>query len=280
MDSAGGTRLSRNVHGFRSRIARSHAAGLAAFPLRLATVLRYDGRVIKRSASWLIRSREHANFTYELTERNREHLAWWVSAVAASPIDETREYIQELYSDKELRSHIEHATQASDRRRLADREVRYGRRAGWYALARAIKPSLVVETGTDKGLGSCVFAAALLRNGRGRLITVDVNPESGYLIDGPYAEVVERVIGDSVTFLREMDESVDLFLHDSLHTFQHEMSELSAVRLAAGAVVLSDNAHGSDALLVFAQKTGRRFFFIHEEPQDHWYPGGGIGAAC
>jgi predicted O-methyltransferase YrrM len=245
----------------------------------LATVLRYDGRVVGRSASWLIRSREHANFTYDLTERNYQHLAWWVSAVAASPIDETRDYIQELHSDRELRSHIEHATQASDRRRLADREVRYGRRAGWYALTRAIKPSLVVETGTDKGLGSCVFAAALLRNGRGRLITVDVNPASGYLIDGPYAEVVERVIGDSITFLRGMDTPVDLFLHDSWHTLEHEMAELGAVRLAPGAVVLSDNAHGSDALLVFAKKSRRRFLFFREEPRDHWYPGGGIGAA-
>jgi len=137
----------------------------------------------------------------------------------------------------------------------------------------------VVETGTDKGLGSCVFASALLRNGRGRLITVDVNPESGYLIDGPYAEVVERVIGDSITFLRGMDTPVDLFLHDSWHTLQHEMAELGAVRLAPGAVVLSDNAHGSDALLVFAQKSRRRFLFFREEPRDHWYPGGGIGAA-
>jgi predicted O-methyltransferase YrrM len=283
MDSARGRQLFKDLRGLRRLVARSRFAGVAAFPVRSATVLRYDARVVRRSVSWLICSREHTNFTYELTDRNREHLAWWVSAVTASPVDQVREYIEELHSDEELRSHIEHATEASDRRRLADDEVRYRRRAGWYAAVRAIKPNLVVETGTGKGLGSCVFAAALLRNGRGRLISVDVNPESGYLIDGRYAAVVERVIGDSVTFLHRMlhrmNEPVDLFLHDSWHTFQHETAELNAVRFATGAVVLSDNAHGSDALLVFAQKTGRRFLFFREEPRDHWYPGDGIGAA-
>ena len=279
MDSARGSQLFKDLQGFRRLVARSRLAGVAAFPVRSATVLRHDARVVRRSVSWLIRSREHTNFTYELTDRNREHLAWWVSAVSATPVDEVREYVEELYADEELRSHIEHATEASDRRRLADHEVRYGRRAGWYAAVRAIKPRLVVETGTDKGLGSCVFAAALLRNGRGRLITVDVNPESGYLIDGRYATVVDRVIGDSITFLHGLNEPVDLFLHDSWHTFQHEMAELSAVRLATGAVAFSDNAHASDALLAFSQETGRRFLFFHEEPRDHWWPGEGIGAA-
>lgn len=260
-------------------MAKSRIAGVAAFPLRLRTVARYDARVVGSSMSWLLKSREYANFTYNLTDRNTEYLAWWVSAVAASPIEEVLEYIHELHADEELRSHIELATQRSDRRRLADREVRYGRRAGWYALTRALRPSLVVETGTDKGLGSCVFAAALLRNGRGRLLTIDVNPESGYLIHGPYAGVVQRALGDSVTVLRGMNEPVDLFLHDSWHTFQHEMAELSAVYLAPGAVILSDNVHASDALSVFARKTGRRFLFFREEPQNHWYPGAGIAAA-
>ena len=39
----------------------------------------------------------------------------------------------------------------------------YGRRLGWYALVRALKPRTVVETGADKGLGSCVLAALRLR---------------------------------------------------------------------------------------------------------------------
>lgn len=148
-------------------------------------------------------------------------------------------------------------------------------------LTRALQPDHIVETGTDKGLGSCVFAAALLRNGHGRLTTVDVNPDSGYLITGRYAGVVDRVMGDSIDVLRSGETPVDLFLHDSLHTFQHESGELAAVapRLSPDALVLSDNAHESDALLVWAERSGRRFTFFREEPSGHWWPGDGIGAA-
>ena len=47
------------------------------------------------------------------------------------------------------------------------------------------------------------------------MTTVDVNPDSGYLIIGPYAGVVDRVIGDSIEVLRSGVTPVDLFLHDS-----------------------------------------------------------------
>ena len=44
---------------------------------------------------------------------------------------------------------------------------------------------------------------------------------------------------------------MDIFLHDSLHTFEHEAAELAAVgpRLTPNALVLSDNAHATDALM-------------------------------
>src|ERR1035437_5235508 len=102
MNSARGRQLFKDLQGLRRLVARNRFAGVAAFPVRSATVLRYDARVVRRSVSWLIQSREHTNFTYELTDRNREHLAWWVSALAAAPVDEAREYIEELYADEEL----------------------------------------------------------------------------------------------------------------------------------------------------------------------------------
>jgi hypothetical protein len=245
-------------------------------------VAAYDAKVLGRSTRWLVRSREHTNFTYDLTARNREHLAWWVARVAnVEDIEQVRGFMRELDDDADLKAHIRQTTMRSDRRGLADRDVKYGRRVGWYALTRALQPEHIVETGTDKGLGSCVFAAALLRNGHGRVTTVDTNPDSGYLVTGKYAGVVDRVIGDSIDVLGSGATPVDLFLHDSLHTYEHETGELTAVasHLSSGALVLSDNAHLSDALLVWAGQTGRRFSFFREEPCSHWYPGDGIGAA-
>ena len=265
----------------RRRIARTSLATVAALPVRVSAVARRDARILALSARWLVTSREHTNFTYHLTPRNLAHLAWWTAGITGAGVEQTRGWIAEALEDTDLRDHVQRETARSARRRLADRDVRLGRRLGWYAIVRALRPEHVVETGTDKGLGSTVLAAALLRNGTGRLTTIDVNPDSGYLVAGRYAEVVDRVVGDSVETLQELTVPVDVFLHDSWHTFEYETAELDAVTplLRPASVVLSDNAHDSDALSAWAGRTGRRFTFFREEPLEHWDPGAGIGAA-
>jgi hypothetical protein len=56
----------------------------------------------------------------------------------------------------------------------------------WYAVVRALKPQLIVETGIKQGLGSLVLLAALERNagegGSGRLISFDIDPFSGWVV--------------------------------------------------------------------------------------------------
>jgi predicted O-methyltransferase YrrM len=270
----------------RHAISRTPLAPIALFPIRLSKVAKYDLRILRSSVRWLITSREHHNYTYDLTALNREHLAWFVSDVCAVPVSRVREWMSELESDERLRDHIENTTAVSARRGLADRQVRYARRAGWYAMVRAIKPARVVETGTDKGLGTCVIAAALLRNAAeghpGRVTSLDVNPEAGYLTKAePWAGVIDLVIGDSVAALGALADTVDIFLHDSDHRASHERREFTAVepRLAEDAIVLTDNVTKTDALLRHAEATGRRFLAFREQPTQHWYPGDGIGAA-
>lgn len=59
-------------------------------------------------------------------------------------------YILELKEDDDLRRHVESA-QRSVSVAAADTMPKYGRRIGWYAVARAIKPRVVVETGFING---------------------------------------------------------------------------------------------------------------------------------
>jgi hypothetical protein len=196
------------------------------------------------------------------------------------PVDEGRRYVAELDADEDLRRHLEQAITGD---RLADRPA-YGRRAGWYALVRILRPTLVVESGIDKGLGTCVLAAAVERNvaegHAGRVVGLDINPAAGAFVTGRYAPFVDLMYRDSLESIRHLD-SIAMFLHDSNHSREHEVAEFQALsgRLADGAVVLSDNSHLTDALPAFAEETGRRFLFFAEEPDDHWYPGGGIGLA-
>lgn len=161
----------------------------------------------------------------------------------------------------------------------------YGRRLGWYALVRALKPRTVVETGVDKGLGSCVLAAGLLRNRAeghpGRYLGTDINPQAGWMFQGAYREAGEILYGDSIESLQRLEGPIDLFINDSDHSSEYEEREYAciALKLSPTAVVLGDNAFVTDKLYQFAVVTGRRFLFFSEKPADHWYPGAGIGAA-
>lgn len=270
----------------RRTIARSRLAPVAAFPKRLLRVARHDARVLGVSARWLFTSREHHNYTYDLTRLSREHLAWFVSVICDVPVNRIKYYLGEIESDDDLRRHIEWTTAVSARRGLADRRVRYARRIGWYAIVRAKRPTHIVETGVDKGLGTCVLASALLRNAEdgapGRVTSLDINPEAGYLARAqPWAEVVDLAIGDSLASIKALQTPVDMFLHDSDHSVAHERREFQAVepKLAPGALLLTDNVTVTNVLAEHAERTGRRFLAYRETPARHWFPGDGIGVA-
>ena len=166
-----------------------------------------------------------------------------------------------------------------------DSTARYGRRIAWYIILRALKPSVVVETGIDKGLGSLVLTAALKRNTDegfpGYYYGTDINPEAGVLFDGVYREFGEVLYGDSIESLRKFSKPIGVFISDSDHSQAYEQKEYEIVSklLLPQSIIVSDNAHGTTKLLEFARQTGREFLFIPEVPENHWYPGAGVGIA-
>ena len=193
--------------------------------------------------------------------------------------------MDELRYDTALRQHLNKRTEMANYAMFADLNVGYGRRIGWYALVRALKPQIVVETGVDKGLGSCVLAAALLRNRseghQGHYFGTDINPEAGWLFQDMYRNAGEILYGDSIKSIEQLQGPIDLFINDSDHSAEYEEREYEciATKLSDSAIILGDNAHATDKLYQFALATGRRFLFFSEKPANHWYPGAGIGAA-
>ena len=268
----------------RNFVLTSRWLPLLVLPIRVAAASKTLTRNFAVSVRWLLSSREFTNYTYELTPRNRKHLAWTVSLVTGAPVDEVEGYFAEIEGDVELQERLTESIRNGDRRREYSRAdidlvtAHLSRRLGWYALVRALKPQVVVETGTDKGLGSVVLAEALVRNGTGRLITIDIEPASGMLLGSAYPDNVVKLTGDSLTLLQGLSE-IDLFVHDSDHSAEHEEAEFRMVmeRLAQGAVLLSDNSHATDVLEQLSREWSRRFVFFKESPERHWYPGGGIG---
>src|ERR1051325_2590265 len=128
----------------------------------LPTALAQVGRMIR----WAFTSKEHYNHTYHLTDLNKAYLASYGAVIANHPLQEIEGYFRELETDEKWRSSLIERALAGPDRHNSDVEPRYGRRLGWYALIRATKPRVVVETGVDRGLGTAVIAAALMRNAK------------------------------------------------------------------------------------------------------------------
>ncbi|MFY9717849.1 MAG: class I SAM-dependent methyltransferase [Thermoplasmata archaeon] len=153
-----------------------------------------------------------------------------------------------------------------------------------YALARLLRPDHIVEAGVSSGVSSAHFLAALRRNHRGRLHSIDLptrqkgpalrlgespvslppGRESGWSIPEALRGTWDLRIGPSQQLLpalvREIG-SIGLFLHDDLHTPAHLTFELETIRpkLAPGSVVLADNTVWTgDAFPQFARSLGVR----------------------
>ena len=250
---------------------------------RLYIASKYYRKKYLEILKWGFTSKEDTNFTYHLTSDNISYLAHTVAVVSKVDYSQIIKYIEEIQSDESLRDTILNAIEHSTERRFADKEVRFGRRLGWYAFARAIKPKIIIETGVDKGLGSVLLCAALLKNKEegqeGKYYGTDINPKAGYFLEGKYKEVGEILYGDSITSLSEFSEKIDLFINDSDHSSEYEYQEYQTIKplITDKTIILGDNAHCTSKLADFSNKTGRSFLFFKEMPLNHWYPGAGIG---
>ncbi len=255
------------------------------FLFRIKIAFTYLLGQLNKVLRWLYESRETTNLTYDLTELNRKHLVSFLANVTQKSFDELMGYVNEIEQDTHLKSHIENQTTKSSWAIIADKEARYGRRVGWYALIRAFRPQVVIETGIDKGLGSCVITAALMKNCKeghpGFYYGTDINPKAGYLLSGEYKKYGEILIGDSIESLETFSKPIDLFINDSAHSAEYELREYHTIqnKLTQNAFILGDNSHCTDKLFQFARMTGRNYLFFQEVPEDHWYPGAGIGVA-
>ncbi|GAB3960900.1 class I SAM-dependent methyltransferase [Spirosoma harenae] len=263
------------------------------FNIRKSRVVNFFPRV-KRAASlynyrygqilrWGFTSREDTNYTYELTEISMLNLIHTIAVVADVTPQTVQALIEEVQSDEVLRQHVLTKTRNSQYRRIADERVEFGRRLGWYAMVRIMKPAVVIETGVDKGLGAVLLCSALLRNRAeghpGRYYGTDIAVRAGYLLDGPYKEVGEVLYGDSLESLRAFKQPIDLFINDSDHSDRYEHDEYQVVlpKLSPKGVILSDNAHLTSAIAKLSLDAGRKYIFYPEVSKDHWYPGAGIG---
>jgi predicted O-methyltransferase YrrM len=105
-----------------------------------------------------------------------------------------------------------------------------------YLLVRSLEPEVVVETGVCYGESSAYILQALDENRRGALYSIDLGnsadePPSDFFIPEHLQGRWHLVLGDSKEELPKLLAQlgrIDLFHHDSLHTYEHMMWEYDA----------------------------------------------------
>ncbi len=256
---------------------------LASVIYRFRIPFSYHSKTFKSIFKWIFFNKETTNFTYPITETNKKYLASLISYLTNTDYNTVYNYFLELENNEDLYNHIINSAQNSDRSFVTDIIPHYGRRLGWYAFVRILKPKVVVETGVDKGLGSCVLTAALEKNYEegynGYYYGTDINPKAGFLLGGKYANFGKILYGDSIASLKSLNQNIDIFINDSDHSADYEYNEYLTIKdkLSEYSIILGDNSHCTTKLLEFSLLTKRKFIFFKEDPDNHWYPGGGIG---
>lgn len=243
-------------------------------PKRLSMVLTHGIPVVTSQVKWSFKTIEYTNFPYALDRHQIKRLAHFVSSTFKVSSREVLGFFEELDNDNEFKNELRTNLKKSRVKGVTSLNFSFGRRYAWYAIVRILQPAIVIETGTDKGLGSAILSQALRKNGSGKLYTIDTNPESGALIKSVYFQSNIHVIhGYSSEFIQSFSEKIDFFMHDSDHSYENESLEYQLIseKLSDKGLVASDNSGVSNALDSWTENQGRFLYYFEENSPE--YPG-------
>jgi hypothetical protein len=150
-----------------------------------------------------------------------------------------------------------------------------------YFIVRLAAPEIMVETGVAHGVSSWTILNAMHRNGKGKLYSIDLpnldlksyNPEniqksSGWVVPDALRQRWELRLGSSQellpTLMAEL-KSVDIFFHDSDHSYHNMLFEFNTVfyHIRQGGLIISDDVHKNNSFSEFTREKpliGIRFF--------------------
>ena len=137
-----------------------------------------------------------------------------------------------------------------------------------YILCRILKPRNIIETGVAYGLSSIYILKALDSNKSGTLHSIDAvfrpwqeKNMIGAIIPNELRKRWKFNLGKSNDVLEEIFnriDNVDIFIHDSLHTYKNMMFEFDCAErnLDDNGMIISDDVLDNDAFFDFTNKKG------------------------
>jgi Methyltransferase domain len=162
----------------------------------------------------------------------------------------------------------------------------------FYVITRALQPAVAIETGVAAGFSSVAWLQALHRNAKGTLISFDLPPSvetddfmlyrnhcwkyrppgrsSGWSVPENLKDRWELILGDSCQKLAEEVPRIgliDIFIHDSRHTYEHMRREFELVKnsVRQGGLILADDAIMNAAFRELAENLGTKAFVLNDD---------------
>lgn len=117
-----------------------------------------------------------------------------------------------------------------------------------HMAARSRRAERIVEFGTSFGVSTIYLASALRDNGRGRVITTELEPAKAdraraNLTAAGLADLVDLRVGDALHTLRaDLGGPVDLVLLDGAYSHYLAVLRLLEPHLTPGSLIIADNA--------------------------------------
>jgi predicted O-methyltransferase YrrM len=113
-------------------------------------------------------------------------------------------------------------------------------------LVRQSKPKLAVECGTAIGYSGLWIARELKAAGRGKLVTVEINPDRAKEAEANFRragleEYVTVKVGDARKVVEKIDGPIDFLFVDCGYSNYHPILVKLEKKLRPGAVVVADN---------------------------------------
>ena len=139
-------------------------------------------------------------------------------------------------------------------------------------IIRDIRPQLVVEVGTAIGYSALWVADMLRQLGQGRLITLEHDGERAAEAGRNFQRagldhLITRIVGDAPERIGEIEGPIDLLFLDGGFTNYYPCLMRSREKLAAGAMIIADNAGiGAAEMADYLE-----FVRSHYESRTEWF---------
>ena len=146
-----------------------------------------------------------------------------------------------------------------------------------YVLCRALKPTHVLETGVAHGITTAFLLKALEVNGTGHLWSIDLPPLASNA-DDSVGRAVPKELRSRWTLCRGKSRRIlpallrhlapiDIFIHDSLHTYRNETFEFATAwpQLRNHGVLVSDDIEAHPAWVDWERKVRPLLSLVFEE---------------